>query len=106
MKKSRDDKRTARRSNEKSLGTLHRAKRTKPRSPALTGKLQLQEHTLRTLTADLKQNGGGEVTCNMAAWLNFDRHGTKYVTVEISPEFKRVAPKSEADIFDIFDDDE
>jgi hypothetical protein len=54
----------------------------------------------------LKQNGGGEVTCNMAAWLNFDRHGTKYVTVEISPEFKRVAPKSEADIFDIFDDDE
>ena len=33
----------------KSLGTLYRAEKTKPRSPDMTGTLKIQMHTLREL---------------------------------------------------------
>ena len=70
----------------KSLGMLRKAQKTKPRSPDVTGKLTLQRHTLRAIVKDLEQNGGDEVVCNIAGWVNHDQLG-QYLTVEISPRF-------------------
>jgi hypothetical protein len=104
MKKSRDDKQTTNGSKLKSLGMLYRAKQTKPRSPALTGQLRLQRHTLKTLVADLEEGDGDEVICNIAAWQNSGKHGERYVTVEVSPRFNPRTAKHKSDIFDIFND--
>jgi hypothetical protein len=104
MKKSHGNKRLTDESKQKSLGRLYRAKQTKPRSPALTGQLHIQRHTLRTIVADLEESDGDEVVCNIAAWSNRGKRGERYVTVELSPKFKARAPKCDADIFDFFDD--
>ena len=104
MKKSRVHNRSTDGAKQKSLGVLYRAKKTKPRSPALTGKLRLQKHTLQALIADLKQDDSDEVVCNIAAWSNVDKHGDQYITVELSPSFKPRTERRNANIFDIFDD--
>jgi hypothetical protein len=90
----------------KSLGMLRKANKTKPRSPNVTGKLTLQRHTLRAIVKDLEQNGGDEVICNIAGWVNHDQLGD-YLTVELSPRFipyQQQAPKR--GIFDSFINDQ
>ncbi len=90
----------------KSLGMLRKAQKTKPRSPNVTGKLTLQRHTLRAIVKDLEQNGGDEVICNIAGWVNHDQLGD-YLTVELSPRFipyQQQAPKR--GIFDSFINDQ
>jgi hypothetical protein len=103
MKKSRDQKRSTDGSKQKSLGMLYPAKKTKPRSPELTGQLRLQPHTLQALIADLENSDSDEVVCNIAAWLNCDKRGRQYITVELSPSFKLRTERRNANIFDIFD---
>jgi hypothetical protein len=98
MKTSRDEKRKTNESKQKSLGKLHPAKKTKPRSPALTGQLRLQQHTLQALIADLEESESNEVVCNIAAWSNFDKHGDQYITVELSPRFKLRTERRNANI--------
>ncbi len=86
----------------KSLGMLRKANKTKPRSPNVTGKLTLQRHTLTAIVKDLEQNGGDEVICNIAGWVNRDQLG-QYLTVELSPRFvpyEQQTPKR--GIFDSF----
>ncbi len=90
----------------KSLGMLRKAQKTKPRSPNVTGKLTLQRHTLTAIVKDLEQNGGDEVICNIAGWVNRDQLG-QYLTVELSPRFvpyEQQAPKR--GIFDSFINDQ
>jgi hypothetical protein len=92
----------------KSLGALYKAKKTKPRSPEMTGPITLQRHTLEAIVKQLKSSDADEVACNIAAWQNTDKHGQKYLTVELSPRFEagqRIKPKP--DILDsIFDEDD
>jgi len=71
----------------KSIGKLHKAAKTKPRSPIMTGKLNLQRATLETILRQLKQQGGNAITCNLAAWKNRDADGD-YLTIELSPLFE------------------
>jgi hypothetical protein len=71
----------------KSLGALRKAKKTKPRSPVLTGQLHLQRHTLLEIVKQAKETGDAEIPCNLAAWRNKDTQGHPYLTVELSPWF-------------------
>jgi hypothetical protein len=90
----------------KSLGALWKHKKTKPRSPDVTGKLSLQRHTLAAIVREIAKTGGEEVICNIAGWMNQNQHG-KYLTVELSPQFlphKQRSPKP--GIFDDMFDDE
>jgi hypothetical protein len=70
----------------RSLGTLRKNEKTKPRSPDATGKLHFQRHSLREIYRQLTDSGDDEVICNLACWRNNDQQGP-YLTVEISPEF-------------------
>jgi hypothetical protein len=84
----------------RSIGKLRSATRTKEKSPNLTGKLALQRTTLNELVSQLRGHGGSEITCNVAGWFNVDAAG-KYITVEISPLFRRMArPESLEEFFD------
>ena len=90
----------------KSLGALRKHQKTKPRSPDATGKLYFQRHTLTEICRQLKDGGGDEISCNIAAWRNNDQHG-QYLTVEVSPEYVSERQTFNPDMFDdIFDDDE
>jgi hypothetical protein len=85
--------------NKRSIGKLRPANRTKERSPNLTGKLALQRSTLNELAVQMREDGGTEITCNVAGWFNADSAG-KYITVEISPPFRRSPrPTSIEDFF-------
>lgn len=106
MKKSLPKRNLAKEPKQKSLGALHRSKQTKPRSPALTGKLRLQRHTLEAITADLDESGGDEEICNIAAWPNRDSRDQQYISIELSPKFKPQRRHANEDIFDIFDDED
>jgi hypothetical protein len=90
----------------KSLGALRKHQKTKPRSPDATGKLYFQRHTLAEICRQLKDAGGDEISCNIAAWKNSDQHG-QYLTVEVSPEYVSEWRTFHPGMFDdIFDDDE
>jgi hypothetical protein len=62
---------------------------------------------LAEISRQLKDAGGDEITCNIAAWKNNDQHG-QYLTVEVSPEFMPYGQQArKPGMFDdIFDDDE
>ena len=87
----------------KSLGALRPHQKTKPRSPDATGKLYFQRHTLAEISRKLKDDGGDEISCNIAAWKNNDQHG-QYLTVEVSPEFMPYAPGVALHIASAFQD--
>jgi hypothetical protein len=70
----------------KSLGTLYRAEKTKPRSPDMTGTLKIQMHTLRELF-EFYNNCDTEVVCPIAAWINGEP-GRQYLVIELSPPYR------------------
>ena len=69
--------------NKRSIGKLRPATRSKEKSPNLIGKLALQRITLNEIVTQMREDGGSEITCNIAGWFNVDPSG-KYITVEIS----------------------
>jgi hypothetical protein len=69
----------------RSLGTLRKSIKTKPRCPDLTGQLRLQRHTAAAIVKQFSEEQE-EVVCNLAGWTNHDHNGA-YLTVEISPRF-------------------
>jgi hypothetical protein len=92
----------------RSLGTLRKNEKTKPRSPDATGKLHFQRHTLREIYRQLTDSGDDEVICNLACWRNNAQQGP-YLTVEISPlfvphEWRRPKNESFDDMFNEEDD--
>ena len=99
MRKSRDNKQSTDRSNQKSLGMLYPAKKTKPRSPALTGQLRLQPHTLQALIADLENSDSDEVVCNIAAWSNFDKRGRQICDCGAFPKLQAPHRKTQRQYF-------
>jgi hypothetical protein len=82
----------------RSLGTLRKAGKTKPRSPDLIGTIKIEDHTLKTLVDHYKESGS--VTASLAGWIYADDQG-KRITVELSPKY--VKRKAAQDIdFDHF----
>ena len=80
----------------KSLGSLFPSKKSKPRSPDMTGKLRILKETLREIiNTHRKEDLVFEV--NIAGWFNDDR-GQKYITVELSPLYRHGGQRSEKDI--------
>ena len=71
---------------ERSLGTLRKATKTKPRSTDLTGQIKLQRHTAAAIVDQFGQDDIEEVVCNIAGWKNQD-YNSPYLTVELSPRF-------------------
>ena len=70
----------------RSLGTLRKANKTKPKSPDLTGQMKLQRHTAAAIIEQFGQDHVEEIVCNIAGWRNEDYNGL-YLTVELSPRF-------------------
>jgi hypothetical protein len=73
--------------NKKSIGALFLNKKTKERSPDLTGQINLQREMVEQIANGLVDPSRDEVACNIAAWSNVDKTGKRYLTVEISPKF-------------------
>ena len=90
----------------RSLGALRKANKTKPKSPDLTGQMNLQRHTAAAIVEQFSHNGIEEVVCNIAGWRNQDYNGS-YLTVELSPRFVARAQAERDDIIDaIINDNE
>ena len=71
----------------KSLGTLYRAEKTKPRSPDMTGTLKIQMHTLRELFEFYNNCDSDEIVCPIAAWIH-GQPGRQYLVIELSPPYR------------------
>jgi hypothetical protein len=83
----------------RSIGALRKAKKTKPKSPDLTGQLKLQRHTASAIVKQFDDDHLTEVVCNIAGWRNHDHVGA-YLTAELSPRFAPPAPNEQRDIID------
>jgi hypothetical protein len=73
--------------NKKSIGALFVHKKTKERSPDMTGQVALQRETIEQIAKGLVDPTREEIVCNIAAWSNVDKTGKQSLTVEISPRF-------------------
>ena len=81
----------------KSLGTLFPSKKTKPRSPHMTGKLRILKDTLREIMRTHREDDGDAYEANIAGWV-YDDRGQKYITVELSPPYRPTVQSSENDM--------
>jgi hypothetical protein len=73
--------------NKRSLGSLRRAQKGKPKSPDMTGTLTFQLHTATTILKQFKEANSQEVICNLAGWRNEESKGNPYLTVEVSSRY-------------------
>jgi hypothetical protein len=83
----------------RSLGSLRKATKTKPKSPDLTGQMKLQRHTAAAILEQFSRDDIEQVVCNIAGWKNQDYSGS-YLTVELSPRFVARTPVERDDIID------
>jgi hypothetical protein len=81
----------------KSLGALFSSKKTKPRSPDMTGKLSLLKDTLREIINTHQEEDGEVFEANMAGWFN-SSGGKTYMTLELSPRYRPAVQRSEKDM--------
>jgi hypothetical protein len=51
-----------------SLGALPKNNKSKPKSPDLTGQMNLQRHTAAAIVEQFSHDGIEEVVCNIAGW--------------------------------------
>jgi hypothetical protein len=73
----------------RSIGTLRPHKKTKLRSPDMTGKLNLQKHTHEAFDKWFQETDQEELVCGTAAWVCVDAEGVRYFNVELTPPFTR-----------------
>jgi hypothetical protein len=71
----------------RSLGSLRKTEKSKPRSPDFTGTMKLQRHTLDTVAKQFQETDAGTIDCCLAGWRNTDANGQPYLSVEISPKY-------------------
>jgi hypothetical protein len=71
----------------RSLGSLRKTEKTKPRSPDFTGILKLQRHTFEALAKQFQETDATEIDCCIAGWRNSDQNGQPYLSVELSPRY-------------------
>jgi hypothetical protein len=81
----------------KSLGTLSPSKKTKPRSPDMTGTLILLKKTLREIINTHREEDGDAFEANVAVWL-YNSGGERYMTLELSPRYRSGVQRSEKDM--------
>jgi hypothetical protein len=74
-------------SQRKSLGTLYRAEKTKPRSPDMTGPFKIQKHTVRELFELFNKCDEDEIVCPIAAWV-YGQPGRQYLVIELSVPYR------------------
>ncbi len=80
----------------RSLGSLRKTDKTKPRSPNFTGKLKLQRLTMEVFAKQFKETDAEEIDCCIAGWRNEHKNGP-YLSVELSPKYvaRRREPSNE-----------
>jgi hypothetical protein len=81
----------------KSLGALFPSKKTKPRSPDMTGKLNILKETLKEIINTHQEEDGEVFEVNMAGWFN-NSDGKMYMTLELSPRYRPAVQRSENDM--------
>jgi hypothetical protein len=92
----------------RSLGSLRRAQKGKPKSPDMIGTLNLQRHTASAILKVFAEADFDEVVCNLAGWRNQDAKGNPYLTVELSPRYtpQESTPRVSSNLDFIFKDQE
>ena len=81
----------------KSLGVLFAAKKTKPRSPDMTGKVIILNNTLKQIINTHQEEDGEVFEVNMAGW--FNSSGERMcITLELSPRYRPAVQRSEKDM--------
>ena len=73
--------------NMKSVGVLFPAKKTKSKSPDMTGEIKIQFDDFQRLSEDIRKPGD-VVVGNIAAWCYKDARNRPYVSVQITPRFR------------------
>jgi hypothetical protein len=81
----------------KSLGALFYAKKTRPKSPDMTGKLNIVKDTLSEIINTHQEEDGEVCKVNMAGWFN-NSDGKMYMTLELSPLYRPALQRSEKDM--------
>jgi hypothetical protein len=81
----------------KSLGVLFPSKKSKPRSPDMTGKLNILKETLKEIISTHQEEDGEVFEVNMAGWFN-NSDGKMYMTLELSPRYRPAVQRSENDM--------
>jgi hypothetical protein len=81
----------------KSLGTLFASKKTKEKSPDMTGKLKILKHTLNEIIETHREEDGDGFQVNLAGWFNIS-DGKTYMTLELSPPYRPADRRSEKDM--------
>jgi hypothetical protein len=80
----------------KSLGTLFASKKTKEKSPDMTGKIKILKETLREIINTHREEDGDVFEVNMAGWFNIS-DGKRYMTLELSPLYRPGVQRSKKD---------
>jgi hypothetical protein len=90
----------------KSLGKLRKAKKTKERSPDMTGHITLYDGVVAAIKTHMRDNGLDDAVCNLAAWVNRDANG-QYLTVQLSPPYVQhnQQPQRESGLDFVFGDE-
>jgi hypothetical protein len=70
----------------KSLGNLRINKKTKPKSPDLTGTAKIHRRLIAAWWKQLNETSADDVECNLAAWQYRDKNGP-VLSVEISERY-------------------
>lgn len=87
-------------SNDKSLGLLRKNRKSKPKSPELTGKITLRRETFEKIAWELQRTRKHSVDCPIAAWPNRDQTGAQFLTLQFSPPYVPPEPDSTFDLSD------
>lgn len=75
-----------------SLGVLFKqTNKTNPKAPDLTGTLDIEPHDFAELLKQFDATSDAPVECRLAAWLKTGKNGQQYLTVQLSPPFKKQA---------------
>jgi hypothetical protein len=80
-----------------SLGALFPSKKTKPRSPDMTDKLNILKDTLREIINTHQKENGEVFEVNIAGWFN-NSGGKMYMTLELSPRYRPAVRRSEKEL--------
>jgi hypothetical protein len=70
----------------RSLGSLRKTEKTKPRSPDFTGTLKLQRLTMDVFAKQFQETDAEQIECCLAGWINSDTNG-QFLSVELSPRY-------------------
>jgi hypothetical protein len=77
----------------KIFGRFICCKKTKEKSPDMTGKLKILRETLTEIINTHREEDGAVFEVNMAGWFN-NADGKMYMTLELSPRYRPAVQRS------------